>query len=161
MPGRLHAGCFKVIFFIIITMMLACSRWSECVRNDIKWQSPLSSHQWFKAASLWSRWIWKQSWQWYVQSDKRWRTSSHWASSLLNVKAANPGDDVADGGLHEHDGGKPAKGGHEIHHPLKICVTHSPAGDCNKFPWFFLVRFPNPLAFGSGLGERTPKKAIF
>ena len=24
-----------------------------------------------------------------------------------------------------------------------------------------LVRFPNPLAFGSGLGERTPKKAIF
>ena len=25
----------------------------------------------------------------------------------------------------------------------------------------WLVRFPNPLAFGSGLGERTPKKAIF
>ena len=24
-----------------------------------------------------------------------------------------------------------------------------------------LVRFPNPLTFGSGLGERTPKKAIF
>ena len=24
-----------------------------------------------------------------------------------------------------------------------------------------VVRFPNPLAFGSGLGERTPKKAIF
>ena len=24
-----------------------------------------------------------------------------------------------------------------------------------------IVRFPNPLAFGSGLGERTPKKAIF
>ena len=27
--------------------------------------------------------------------------------------------------------------------------------------WIPLVRFPNPLAFGSGLGERTPKKAIF
>ena len=27
--------------------------------------------------------------------------------------------------------------------------------------WGDLVRFPNPLAFGSGLGERTPKKVIF
>ena len=27
--------------------------------------------------------------------------------------------------------------------------------------WSAVVRFPNPLAFGSGLGERTPKKAIF
>ena len=25
----------------------------------------------------------------------------------------------------------------------------------------WLVRFPNPLAFGSGLGERTPKKKVF
>ena len=29
----------------------------------------------------------------------------------------------------------------------------------NSMVW--LVRFPNPLAFGSGLGERTPKKVIF
>ena len=32
-------------------------------------------------------------------------------------------------------------------------------------PWYCsllsLVRFPNPLAFGSGLGERTPKKVVF
>ena len=26
---------------------------------------------------------------------------------------------------------------------------------------YTLVRFPNPLAFGSGLGERTPKKVVF
>ena len=25
----------------------------------------------------------------------------------------------------------------------------------------WLVRFPNPLTFGSGLGERTPKKVVF
>ena len=34
-------------------------------------------------------------------------------------------------------------------------------GSCQQVFLVALVRFPNPLAFGSGLGERTPKKAIF
>ena len=39
--------------------------------------------------------------------------------------------------------------------------------NCQMFPLVTnlskstVVRFPNPLAFGSGLGERTPKKVVF
>ena len=46
-----------------------------------------------------------------------------------------------------------------------VSKNHIPRGKRSKMFTFAygqaVVRFPNPLAFGSGLGERTPKKAIF
>ena len=65
----------------------------------------------------------------YRQPDQQRRSSVHGASALLNVEAADPGDDLADRGLHEHDGGKPAEGRHPLHNPLEISVAHEAAGD--------------------------------
>ena len=43
-----------------------------------------------------------------------------------------------------------------------ICPSSTfPSSSNSLSATFPLVRFPNPLAFGSGLGERTLKKAIF
>ena len=62
------------------------------------------------------------------QPDKQWRSPSNRAAPLLNVEAADLGDDLVDRGLHEHDRRQLAEDLHQVDHPLQIRLALAASG---------------------------------
>ena len=68
------------------------------------------------------------------QPNKQWRSPSNRAALVLNVEAADLGDDLVDRGLHEHDGScQLAQDLHQVHHPLEIRLALAASGWKTKF----------------------------
>ena len=63
------------------------------------------------------------------QPNKQWRSPSNRAALVLDVEAADLGDDLVDRGLHEHDGScQLAQDLHQVHHPLEIRLALAASG---------------------------------